>query len=204
MAASLQQGVARLTAASARPCGRVLDVRRALLLHRHGLGRPRGDESRYANRDHDVSRLHRDGRGMPRPGRQGRGLGRPSKRIWTHLGRDTFPDSAVGGGSSWFCALTLIPLAQVFAYESRRPLGGGARAVRSGRAHDARPGRCRVLGFIGVLIVARPGYMAFNLGAGVMLLGAIESPARCSARRSWRRPRADHHHLLHGGASRSP
>lgn len=103
---------------------------------------------------------------------KGEGLGvLKTKRIWTHLGRNTFQ---FGGQMSWFYALTLIPLAQVFAYEFTAPIWV---AVLAPLVLGERMTLARViaasLGFIGVLIVARPGYMAFNLGAGVMLLGAI-------------------------------
>ena len=42
-----------------------------------------------------------------------------TKRIFTHLGRNCFQ---FGGQMGWFYAITLIPLAQVFAYEFTAPI----------------------------------------------------------------------------------
>jgi drug/metabolite transporter (DMT)-like permease/TusA-related sulfurtransferase len=94
-----------------------------------------------------------------------------TKRIFTHLGRNTFQ---FGGQMCWFYALSLIPLAQVFAYEFTAPIWVAVLAplVLGERMTLARV-IAALLGFIGVLIVARPGYLAFNTGAAVMLVGAI-------------------------------
>ncbi len=94
-----------------------------------------------------------------------------TKRLLTHLGRNAFQ---FGGQMGWFYALTLLPLAQVFAYEFTAPIWVAVLAplVLGERMTMARV-IAAALGFIGVLIVARPGYLDFNLGAGVMLLGAI-------------------------------
>jgi drug/metabolite transporter (DMT)-like permease/TusA-related sulfurtransferase len=102
----------------------------------------------------------------------GQGIGvLKTKRILTHLGRNAFQ---FGGQMSWFYALTLIPLAQVFAYEFTSPIWVAVLAplVLGERMTLARL-IAALLGFTGVLIVARPGFMEFNIGAGVMLLGAI-------------------------------
>jgi drug/metabolite transporter (DMT)-like permease/TusA-related sulfurtransferase len=94
-----------------------------------------------------------------------------TRRILTHLGRNTFQ---FGGQMAWFYALSLIPLAQVFAYEFTAPIWVAVLAplVLGERMTLARV-IAALLGFAGVLIVARPGYLAFNSGAAVMLLGAI-------------------------------
>ena len=94
-----------------------------------------------------------------------------TNRILTHLGRNAFQ---FGGQMGWFYALTLLPLAQVFAYEFTAPIWVAVLAplVLGERMTMARV-IAAALGFIGVLIVARPGYLDFNLGAAAMLLGAI-------------------------------
>ncbi|MEZ5923721.1 MAG: EamA family transporter [Hyphomicrobiaceae bacterium] len=94
-----------------------------------------------------------------------------TKRMLTHLGRNAFQ---FGGQMSWFYALTLIPLAQVFAYEFTAPIWVAVLAplVLGERMTLARV-VAALLGFLGVLIVARPGMMELNIGAGIMLLGAI-------------------------------
>ena len=95
-----------------------------------------------------------------------------TNRILTHLGRNAFQ---FGGQMGWFYALTLLPLAQVFAYEFTAPIWVAVLAplVLGERMTMARI-IAAALGFIGVLIVARPGYLDFNLGAAAaMLLGAI-------------------------------
>lgn len=94
-----------------------------------------------------------------------------TNRLLTHLGRNAFQ---FGGQMGWFYALTLLPLAQVFAYEFTAPIWVAVLAplVLGERMTMARV-IAAALGFIGVLIVARPGYLEFNLGAAVMLLGAI-------------------------------
>lgn len=94
-----------------------------------------------------------------------------TKRIFTHLGRNCFQ---FGGQMSWFYAIGLIPLAQVFAYEFTAPIWVAILApfVLKERMTVARV-IAALIGFAGVLIVARPGVVAFNIGAGVMLVGAI-------------------------------
>lgn len=94
-----------------------------------------------------------------------------TNRLLTHLGRNAFQ---FGGQMGWFYALTLLPLAQVFAYEFTAPIWVAVLAplVLGERMTMARV-IAAALGFVGVLIVARPGYLEFNTGAAVMLLGAI-------------------------------
>ena len=69
------------------------------------------------------------------------------------------------GQNLWFFAIPLIPLAQLFALEFTvpvwvillSPLLAGERITRLGLA-------CAALGFVGILIVARPGVSAVNIG----------------------------------------
>jgi drug/metabolite transporter (DMT)-like permease len=77
-------------------------------------------------------------------------------RMGQHLARNLFHFT---GQNLWFWALTMIPLAQVFALEFTSPLWVillaavflGERITRSKIA-------AAVLGFAGILIVARPGF----------------------------------------------
>jgi drug/metabolite transporter (DMT)-like permease len=78
------------------------------------------------------------------------------------------------GQNLWFFSLTFIPLAQVFALEFTTPLWVtlfaplilGERLTRT-RAIAA------LLGFVGILIVARPGVMELNLGVLAAAASAI-------------------------------
>ncbi len=88
----------------------------------------------------------------------------PTRRFGAHLLRNV---SHFSGQNLWFYALTMIPLAQVFALEFTSPVWVillsplilGERITRP-RALAA------ALGFIGVLIVARPG--AAPIGTGLI------------------------------------
>jgi drug/metabolite transporter (DMT)-like permease len=78
------------------------------------------------------------------------------------------------GQNLWFFSLTFIPLAQVFALEFTSPLWVtllaplilGERLTRT-RAIAA------ALGFVGILIVARPGVMEMNVGVLAAAASAI-------------------------------
>lgn len=89
----------------------------------------------------------------------------------THLMRNLFHFT---GQSLWFHALTLIPLAQLFAIEFTTPLWVALLAPlvlgeRWTRARLIAAG----LGFLGVLVVARPGLTPVGIGHLAILLGAI-------------------------------
>ncbi|WP_420858837.1 DMT family transporter [Marivivens marinus] len=78
------------------------------------------------------------------------------------------------GQNLWFYALTAIPLAQVFALEFTTPIWAillaplvlGERITRTGAMAAA-------LGFIGILIVARPSPDALSWGLGAAALSAV-------------------------------
>ena len=78
------------------------------------------------------------------------------------------------GQFGWFYAIALIPLAQVFAIEFTTPLW---IALLAPLVLGERLSRTRVLaavlGFIGVLIVVRPGLATINPGTIAMLIGAL-------------------------------
>jgi drug/metabolite transporter (DMT)-like permease len=78
------------------------------------------------------------------------------------------------GQYSWLAALTLIPLAQLFALEFTAPIWVALLAPvflheRLTRTRAA----AAALGFIGLLIVARPGMIEMSSGVGFALLGAV-------------------------------
>ncbi|MEM9437638.1 MAG: DMT family transporter [Pseudomonadota bacterium] len=74
------------------------------------------------------------------------------------------------GQNCWFYALTLIPLAQLFALEFTSPIWVLLLApiFLGERLTWAKIG-CAALGFVGVLIVARPDFQSFEPG---ILIGA--------------------------------
>ena len=78
------------------------------------------------------------------------------------------------GQNLWFFALTLIPLAQLFALEFTTPLW---ILLLSPLVLGERLTRIRVLaavvGFIGILIVARPSPETFNIGTLTAAMAAI-------------------------------
>lgn len=69
------------------------------------------------------------------------------------------------GQNLWFLAVTLIPLAQVFALEFTSPLWVVVLSIfLLGERLTATRALAAVLGFIGILIVARPDIGNLNLG----------------------------------------
>ena len=99
-------------------------------------------------------------------------LGQITRRhMGLHLARNL---SHFAGQNLWFYAVTVIPLAQVFALEFTSPLwvivlapfflGERITKVRALAA---------LLGFIGILIVARPGLATVNSGVLAAALAAI-------------------------------
>ncbi|MEA2930457.1 MAG: hypothetical protein QOG38_2885 [Hyphomicrobiales bacterium] len=79
-----------------------------------------------------------------------------------------------GSQICWALAITLLPLATVFALEFTIPAWVALLAVLF-LGERMTPGRAIALGicFIGVLIILRPGFEAFKPGALIMLLGAL-------------------------------
>lgn len=78
------------------------------------------------------------------------------------------------GQCSWLYALTLIPLAQLFALEFTAPLWvAGLAPLLLGERMSATRALAAVLGFIGAIIVVRPGTLSMGLGEGLALLSAL-------------------------------
>lgn len=87
-----------------------------------------------------------------------------SRHLGTHLIRNA---AHFTGQNLWFFAVTVIPLAQVFALEFTSPLWVILLApVILGEKLTAIRALAAVMGFIGILIVARPD--AASLNAGVL------------------------------------
>jgi drug/metabolite transporter (DMT)-like permease len=78
------------------------------------------------------------------------------------------------GQNLWFFSLTVIPLAQVFALEFTAPLWVIVLSpfILGERITKTR-GIAAVIGFIGILIVARPSPDTFNIGLVTAALAAI-------------------------------
>lgn len=78
------------------------------------------------------------------------------------------------GQFGWFYAISLIPLAQVFAIEFTIPIWTAMLApfLLSERLSASRI-LAIILGFIGILIILRPGMVPFEIGAISALIAAI-------------------------------
>ena len=78
------------------------------------------------------------------------------------------------GQFGWFYAISLIPLAQVFAIEFTIPIWTAMLApfLLSERLSASRI-LVIVIGFIGILIILRPGMVPFEIGAISALIAAL-------------------------------
>ena len=96
---------------------------------------------------------------------------RPRAPLKLHLGRVA---CGLGGLICGFTALTVLPLADVIAIAFSSPLFTMILAVMFlGEAIGVRRSAAALVGFIGVLIMARPGPETFQVIALVALLGAL-------------------------------
>ena len=78
------------------------------------------------------------------------------------------------GQNLWFFSLTFIPLAQVFALEFTSPLWVALLApLVLGERLTRTRAIAAALGFLGILIVARPGFMEMNVGVLAAAASAI-------------------------------
>ncbi|MEM1345552.1 MAG: DMT family transporter, partial [Pseudomonadota bacterium] len=86
-------------------------------------------------------------------------LGRLSEVRMSHLGLHALRNVAhFTGQNLWFYAIATIPLAQVFALEFTSPLWVAVLApLLLGETMPRARGAAIALGFIGILIVVRPG-----------------------------------------------
>ncbi len=94
-----------------------------------------------------------------------------TRHFSTHLIRNI---SHFAGQNLWYFAITVIPLAQVFALEFTSPLWVIALSpfLLGERLTQTRV-LAGMLGFIGILIVARPGAESLSWGLGAAALSAI-------------------------------
>ena len=100
--------------------------------------------------------------------------GRPplrAHRLDLHLYRNL---THVGAQALWFLALGLMPLANVFALEFTTPIWGSLLAVIfMGERFTRAKGIALACGLVGVLIILRPGFGAFNMSSFVVLGATI-------------------------------
>ncbi len=94
-----------------------------------------------------------------------------TRKLWLHGARNTVH---FAGQNLWFFAVTVIPLAQVFALEFTQPLWV---ILLSPLLLGERLTPVRVLsaliGFAGILIVARPGAAELNIGVTAAAASAV-------------------------------
>ena len=94
-----------------------------------------------------------------------------TRRIGLHIARNL---SHLVGQFGWFFALAVIPLAQLFALEFTTPLWVTALApLLLGESLTRMRLAAVALGFMGVLVVLRPGLADVSLGSIIMLIGAV-------------------------------
>ncbi|MCF6316492.1 MAG: DMT family transporter [Marinosulfonomonas sp.] len=94
-----------------------------------------------------------------------------TRHFSTHLIRNI---SHFTGQNLWYFAITVIPLAQVFALEFTSPLWVIALSpLLLGERLTQTRVIAGMLGFIGILIVARPGAETLSWGLGAAALSAI-------------------------------
>ncbi|PIE15201.1 MAG: EamA family transporter [Rhodobacterales bacterium] len=88
-----------------------------------------------------------------------------------HVLRNVFHFS---GQTMWYFAITIIPLAQVFAFEFTSPLWVIALSpLLLGERLTPRRVLAGLLGFVGILIIARPGASTLNIGILAAAASAI-------------------------------
>ena len=94
-----------------------------------------------------------------------------TQRLGLHIGRALL---MVIHGGTLMVAVTLIPLAEATSLIFTSPLFATVLAALFLR-EVVGPHRifALVLGFIGVLVILRPGFVAFNLASGLMLVSAF-------------------------------
>ncbi|MDF1750534.1 MAG: DMT family transporter [Alphaproteobacteria bacterium] len=94
-----------------------------------------------------------------------------TQRLKLHIVRNLFH---FVGQFAWFYAITMISLAEVFALEFTSPIWVAILAPLALKENMTK-GRAIavILGFVGVMIVLRPGLAEFGIGHIAMLIGAM-------------------------------
>ena len=81
---------------------------------------------------------------------------------------------AVVGMCCWFYGINLMPMAQAVALSFTSPLFASVAAVvLLGEVMRARRWSATLIGFVGTLVVLRPGFEEFTLGSSLILTGAL-------------------------------
>ena len=94
-----------------------------------------------------------------------------TERLRLHAVRNVFH---FAGQNLWFYGVAVIPLAQLFAFEFTTPLWVALLApLVLGEALTAKRAVAVALGFLGILIVARPGSSPLGIGHLAAALAAI-------------------------------
>ncbi|MAO93636.1 MAG: EamA family transporter [Rhodospirillaceae bacterium] len=94
-----------------------------------------------------------------------------TQRFKLHVVRNLFH---FAGQFAWFYSITMISLAEVFALEFTSPIWVAILAPLALKEHMTKGRALAVfLGFVGVMIVLRPGLAEFGPGHIAMLVGAL-------------------------------
>jgi drug/metabolite transporter (DMT)-like permease len=102
--------------------------------------------------------------------RQGVGIAR-TRRVGMHALRNFVH---IVGVASWFYGISLLPLAEVFVLESTLPIWVVLLAVPFlGEQLTKARVAAAVLGFLGILIILRPGLAIIDPAALIVLVGAL-------------------------------
>jgi drug/metabolite transporter (DMT)-like permease len=92
-------------------------------------------------------------------------------RLRLHAVRNVFHFT---GQNLWFYGVAVIPLAQLFAFEFTTPLWVALLApLVLGEALTGKRALALLLGFIGILIVARPGFSPLGIGHLAAAMAAV-------------------------------
>lgn len=93
-----------------------------------------------------------------------------TQRVWAHVRRSTF---GIGAMLIWFSVLTMMPIAEATAISFSAPLFTTAgAALFLGEKVGLRRWSATVIGFIGVLLIIRPGFQEVGIPQLLALLAA--------------------------------
>jgi drug/metabolite transporter (DMT)-like permease len=94
-----------------------------------------------------------------------------TKRLHLHLWRSV---AALGAMMSWFYAIALLPLAEAVSLNFTVPLFATAgAALFLGEVVRARRWCATIVGFLGVLVIVRPGFAALDPAMALPILAAV-------------------------------
>ena len=94
-----------------------------------------------------------------------------TKRLHLHLWRSV---AALGAMMFWFYAIALLPLAEAVSLNFTVPLFATAgAAVFLGEVVRARRWSATIVGFLGVLVILRPGFAALDPAMALPILAAV-------------------------------